>query len=125
MSKIHTTADDLLANDIDAAEHDAWDGEDWGDLLASGKADIEDCMTDWELQNPEEDWENYVNSRARAREGLKNLAQITYDDAREEDLYKYIDTGLVEGFTPTPADEALRQKWLDRKDIPVMPSHIF
>jgi hypothetical protein len=125
MSKIHTTADDLLANDIDAAEHDAWDGEDWGDLLASGKADIEDCMTDWELQNPEEDWENYVNSRAYARECLKNSAQTAYNRAREEDLYKYIDTGFVEGFTPTPADEALRQKWLDRKDIPVMPSHIF
>jgi hypothetical protein len=119
MSKLHAV-DYLLASDIDAADHDAWVDEDWGDLLASGKADIEDCMTDWELQNAEEDWENYVSSRARAREALKNSAQRDYDRAREEDLYKYIDTGFVEGFTPTPADEALRQSWLERKDIPAI-----
>jgi hypothetical protein len=127
MSKLHEV-DYLLASDIDAADHDAWVDEDWGDLLASGKADIEDCMTDWELQNAEEDWENYVSSRAKARESLKNLAQITYDDAREEDLYEYMDTGFVEGFIPTPADEILRQNWLERrerKDIHVMPSHLF
>jgi hypothetical protein len=127
MSKLYEV-DYLLASDIDAADHDAWVDEDWGDLLASGKADIEDCMTDWELQNAEEDWENYVSSRAKARESLKNLAQITYDDAREEDLYEYMDTGFVEGFIPTPADEILRQNWLERrerKDIHVMPSHLF
>jgi hypothetical protein len=127
MSKLHEV-DYLLASDTDAADHDAWVDEDWGDLLASGKADIEDCMTDWELQNPEEDWENYVSSRARARECLKNLVQTAYDRAREEDLYEYMDTGFVEGFTPTPADEILRQNWLERrerKDIHVMPAHLF
>jgi hypothetical protein len=119
MSKSQSV-DYLLASDIDAADHDAWVDEDWGDLLASGKADIEDCMTDWELQNAEEDWENYVSSRAHARECLKNSAERDYNRAREEDLDEYIDTGFVEGFTPTPADEALRQSWLERKDIPAI-----
>jgi predicted amidohydrolase len=127
MSKSQSV-DYLLASDIDAADHDAWVDEDWGDLLASGKADIEDCMTDWELQNAEEDWANYVSSRAHARECLKNSAERDYNRAREDDLYEYMDTGFVEGFTPTPADEILRQNWLERrerKDIPVVPSHLF
>jgi hypothetical protein len=127
MSKLHEV-DYLLASDTDAADHDAWVDEDWGDLLASGKADIEDCMTDWELQNAEEDWENYVSSRARARECLKNLAQIAYDDAREDDLRKYITTGFAEGFIPTSDDEALREDWLlreEKKDYLTIPAHLF
>jgi hypothetical protein len=127
VSKLHEV-DYLLARDTDVADHDAWVDEDCGDLLASGKADIEDCMTDWELQNPEEDWENYVSSRARNRECLKNLAQTAYDDAREDDLRKYITTGFVEGFTPTSDDEALREDWLQReekKDYLTIPAHLF
>jgi hypothetical protein len=127
MSKSHTI-DYLLATEIDPADHDAWVDEDWGDLLAAGKGDIEDCVTDWELQNAEEDWNNYVRSRVHARECLKNSAQRDYERAREEALYEYMDTGLVEGFTPTPADEILRQNWLgrrERNDIHIMPSHLF
>jgi hypothetical protein len=127
MSKSQSV-DYLLASDTDAADHDAWVDEDWGDLLASGKADIEDCMTDWELQNAEEDWENYVSARAHARECLKNAAQRDYDRAREDDLRKYITTGFAEGFEPIPADEILRQRWLrreERKDFLRIPSHLF
>jgi hypothetical protein len=127
MSKLREV-DYLLASDTDAADHDAWVDEDWGDLLASGKADIEDCMTDWELQNAEEDWENYVSARAHARECLKNAVQRDYDRAREDDLRKYITTGFVEGFIPTSDDEALREDWLQReekKDYLTIPAHLF
>jgi predicted amidohydrolase len=127
MSKLQTV-DYLLASDTDAVDHDAWVDEDWGDLLAAGKGDIEDCMTDWELQNAEEDWNNYVRSRAREKECLKNLAQTAYEDAREDDLRKYITTGFAEGFTPTSDDEALREDWLQReekKDYLTIPAHLF
>lgn len=119
MSKINSV-DYLLATDIDAVDHDDWVDEDWGDLLAAGKGDIEDCMDDWEMQNPEEAWRRYVDALNYARERLKLSAQTDYDRAREEALDEYIDTGSVEGFTPTPADEALRQSWLERKDIPAI-----
>jgi hypothetical protein len=100
MSNGYPSDEDLLAGSADADRNRSFEGEDWGELIASGRMDIEEA---WD--NVEEETEE---DRQR-KEWRKN-----WKGSEEEKRYNYVYLGIkMEGYVPSEEDEINRQKEAD------------
>lgn len=117
----YRSIDDLLAESDDADRRRSFEGEDWGELIASGRMDEDDYAVDaWELEREE------ARFAARRAEALKTPEQKAQDAAKkqaEQNQYDYVNEGIIrDGFVPTDRDVRKREELLAHrekmKDVP-------
>lgn len=97
MSNVYPSNDDLLADSADADRNRSFEGADWGELIASGRMDIEDAWDNVEEETEED---------KQRKEWRKN-----WKGSDEEKRYNYVYLGVeMEGYVRREEDEINRQK---------------
>jgi hypothetical protein len=107
----YRSIDDLLADSADADRRRSFEGEDWGELIASGHMDEDDyALTARELELEE------AAAERRLAENRKTPEQKAEDQRRktlEQNRRRYIGTGCEDDYTPTAEDRIKREARLE------------
>jgi nucleoid-associated protein YgaU len=112
MSNGYQSDEDLLADSADAERNRSFEGEDWGELIASGRMDIEDT---WSLTAREQEEYNAAAER-RLIEYAKTPEQKAEDQLKkilEQNRRRYVATGCEDNYTPTAEDKVKREVRLE------------
>ena len=103
--------DDLLADSADADRNRNFEGEDWGELIASGHMDEDDyALTEREQElEKEENRKWLLENRKTPEQKAEEERQRTLEQNRR----RYIGTGLEDEYTPTDEDRIEREAELE------------
>jgi phage terminase small subunit len=106
----YQTPDDLLEGAIDAAERQAWEFEEIGDLLAADKADIEYYCNQVDYEKEKREMEE---RDAERRKSPEQKAADAVKKKERQDNYDYVYKGITrEGFAPTDRHKSIRERHL-------------